>query len=586
MNQHLTHLTHECDLCIVGGGLSGLCAAIAASRHGAKVILIHDRPVLGGNASSEIRMWVRGAGKGNREPGIISELDLANIYRNPHMNWHLWDAVLYDTARREENLTLLLNCSVCDAEASDGRITSVTGWQLTTYRWHTVKAKLFADCSGDSILAPLVGARWRIGREDKLEFGESIARDVPDGKHMGMSCLLQARETDHPVKFIPPEWAERYPDESFLAGKAHDCVRTRANCWWIEVGGNTADGIADTEECREKLVAIAMGVWDHIKNTGDHGAENWELEWIGFLPGKRESRRYEGAYMLTADDLIEGRDYGDGVAYGGWTMDDHNPDGITAPGYSSIHYQVHNPYLIPYRSLYSANIENLFFAGRNISATHLAMSSTRVMATCSLMGQAVGTAAAICVKRGLTPAGVYESAIAELQRQLQDDGVWLPGHPRRLHPVMDGAIFSKDGDILTDGLERQLPDGDHYTVLTEPLTLTLAKPLDGGGYALRLCFDPDYTRATINPVGIENPFSQKSHRRLDFKPLSMPANLVKSLTLRITNADGSVTEQTMDDIHIAVVKLPLPAGAVSLTLTAEAWSGEARVFSCDVIGIA
>ncbi len=583
MNKNLTHKTHECDLCVVGGGLSGLAAALAAARHGAKVILIQDRPVLGGNASSEIRMWVRGAGKGYREPGIISELDLANIYRNPHMNAHLWDAVLYDTARREKNLTLLLNCSVCDADTEGRRIASVTGWQLTTYTWHTVKASLFADCSGDSILAPLVGARYRVGREGRAEFDEPMAAEEPDSFHMGMSCLLQARETDHPVAFIPPEWAEKFPDEESLAGKAHDCVNTRANFWWIEVGGNTADGIADTEECRDRLLAIAMGVWDHIKNTGDHGAENWELEWVGFLPGKRESRRYAGAYRLKAGDLSEGRDFADAVAYGGWTMDNHDPAGIDAEGYSSCHSPVHNPYLIPYRCLYSADLDNLYFAGRNISATHMAMSSTRVMATCALMGQAVGTAAAIAIARSLTPAGVYESAIGELQRKLWDDGIWLPGHPRPLHPVMDGAVWSRDAAILADGLERMLDGEDHFTTIDEPLSLTLAAPLSSDGYRIRLCFDPDYTRETINPTGVGNPYSQKSHRRLDFKPLSMPANLVKELEITVTLADGKSEVLHFDSLHNALFTHPLPAGTVSVSVTGKAWSGMARVFSFDVI---
>jgi len=532
-------------------------------------------------------MWVRGAGREYREPGIISELDLINIYKNPHMNAHMWDMVLYDTARKEENLTLILNCSVCNAETSEGRITSVTGWQLTTYTWHTVKAKLFADCSGDSILAPLVGASYRVGREGRDEFSESMTNEKPDGHHMGMSCLLQARETDHPVEFIPPEWAERFPDESRLEGKKHDGVNTGengSNFWWIEVGGDTADGISDTEACRDRLLAIAMGVWDHVKNTGNHGAENWELEWVGFLPGKRESRRYVGEYILNGNDLVEERDFEDTIAYGGWTMDNHDPAGIDAEGYSSVHTSVRNPYPIPYRSLYSVNIDNLFFAGRNISASHMAMSSTRVMATCSLMGQAVGTAASICIKRRLSPKGVYTNAISELQRKLQDDGIWLPGHPRKLHSIMNGAVWSKDGDILSDGIERQLSDGSHCTVIDEPLRLTLALPLpDGEDFALRLCFDPDYTRKTINPTGVGNPYSQKSHRRLDFKPLSMPANLAKRLTVKIMTDNGDVITRDYDDIHTPVLKLALPVGTVSVEITAEAWGGKVNLFSFDVI---
>ncbi len=581
MNRALTTVTHECDLCVVGGGLSGLCAALAAARHGIRVMLIQDRPVLGGNSSSEIRMWVRGAGEELRESGIISELDLSNIYRNPHMNAHLWDTVLYDAARREKNLTLLMNCSVCDAATDGGHILSVTGWQLTTYTYHTVHAKLFADCSGDSILAPLTGARYRVGREGKAEFGESMAAEKPDGKHMGMSCLLQARETDHPVTFLPPSWAEPV-SEAHLEGKKHDCVNTSCNFWWIEVGGDTADGIADTEACRDRLLAIAMGVWDHIKNTPGHHAENWELEWVGFLPGKRESRRYVGDYMLCAGDLAEGRAFEDSVAYGGWTMDNHDPAGYDADGYSSVHTAVHRPYMIPYRSLYSADIDNLFFAGRNISATHMAISSTRVMATCALLGQAVGTAAAIASKQGLSPRGVYERAIGALQRQLQDDGVWLPDRPRSLHAVMTGAAWSYGGEVLADGIERQLHGVAHYVVADAPLTLSLQQPLQEG-YVLRLALDPDYTRGTINPTGVYSPYSQKSHRRLDFQPLSMPAHLLKDVRIVLCDAAGIQRVLTVENNHLPLLLLPLPCGTVKVTLTATAWRGEPRVFSFDVI---
>lgn len=171
INQALKHLEHETDLCIIGGGLSGLCAAVAAARAGTRVILIQDRPVLGGNCSSEIRMWVRGAKeRHNRETGILSEMEEENIYRNPTLEAPIWDSVMYGTALREKNITLMMNCSVVDAKTENGRIVSVTGWQLTTYTWHTVRAKQFADCSGDSILAPLgrCALSCRPGGEERI----------------------------------------------------------------------------------------------------------------------------------------------------------------------------------------------------------------------------------------------------------------------------------------------------------------------------------------------------------------------------------------------------------------------------------
>ncbi|MCD7805891.1 MAG: FAD-dependent oxidoreductase, partial [Lachnospiraceae bacterium] len=156
---------HEADFCVVGGGLAGFCAALSAARHGSRVVLMQDRPMLGGNASSEIRMWIRGSdGADMRETGIVEELNLENIYRNPDMNFSLLDGVFYGMAKKEKNLTLLLNCTCFRAEMNGNRILSVTGWQLTTQVYHQVRAAIFADCSGDSVLAPLTGAGWRMGR--------------------------------------------------------------------------------------------------------------------------------------------------------------------------------------------------------------------------------------------------------------------------------------------------------------------------------------------------------------------------------------------------------------------------------------
>lgn len=183
---------HSADVCVIGGGMSGLCAAIAAARHGAKVVLMQDRPMLGGNASSEIRMTIRGAaGKENRESGILEEIELENIYRNPTMNYSIWDSVLYQSVISEENIELLLNCSCLDCEMDGDVISEITGWQLNSYTFHTVKAKVFVDCSGDSILAELSGALYRVGRESREEFDEYAAPESADKCTMGNTCLIQ-----------------------------------------------------------------------------------------------------------------------------------------------------------------------------------------------------------------------------------------------------------------------------------------------------------------------------------------------------------------------------------------------------------
>ncbi len=440
-------LTYQTDLCVVGGGMAGLCTALAAARHGIRVVLLHDRPVLGGNASSEVRMHICGAhGKDNRETGIIEELELENFYQNPGLKYPLWDAVLYAAAMGQENLTVLLNSSVLDAKTQGDRICSVTAWQSNAETFHTVTATYFADCSGDSILAPLSGARYRYGREAKAEFGETIPPDVADRKTMGMSCLFQARETDHPVPFRKPDWAYTYETDADLPHRNHNFD---TNFWWIEVGGEW-DCIHDSDRCREECLKIVYGVWDHMKNKGDHGAENWELEWIGFLPGKRESRRYVGEYTVTQNDVeAEGR-FDDLVAYAGWKMDDHFPAGFYyTAGYPTIYHPAPEPWGLPLRCMISADKQNLVFAGRNISVTHAALSSSRVMATCGVLGQALGTAVAQAIHEN---RDIREIDIPKLQDTLMQDDCFLPWHRRAVAPLSLRAHCS--AEVVRNGVER------------------------------------------------------------------------------------------------------------------------------------
>ena len=503
---------HVVDFCVVGGGIAGLCAAVAAARHGAKVALLQDRPVLGGNASSEIRMWISGAsvaGPNLRETGIVEEIQLENFHRNPLANYSIWDTVLYETARLEPNLTLLLNCSINAAQMDGVRIQSVTGWQLTTETWHVVEAEYFADCSGDGILAPLTGAEFRLGREARSEFAEDIQPLVADRKTMGMSCLVQVREMEGPQPFIPPKWANKYVTDADLPHRGH---RPPDNFWWVEVGGEN-DSIHDTEELRDELLKIAYGVWDHIKNHGDHGADNLVLDWIGFLPGKRESRRFVGDHILTQNDVrAEGR-FEDLVAFGGWPMDDHHPAGFHHSGEPTVYHPVPAPYGIPYRCLYSRNIDNLFFAGRNISVTHAALSSTRVMATCSLLGQAVGTAAAIAVREGLSPREVYEKRICELKQSLMEDDCYLPWNVRQVSELTQKSRLTAstgDPEPLRNGIDR--PIGSTDNGWSGPTGSWIQYSFDGTKRLseARLVFDSDLCRKVMN-IRHPDPLGQKSY---------------------------------------------------------------------------
>ena len=598
MNRHLKHEVLKCDFCVVGGGLSGSFAALAAARRGAKVILMQDRPMLGGNASSEIRMWVRGAkGKFERESGLISELEERNIRRNPTLVPSLFDATLYSMLRENENIRLLLNCSCADAVAEKGHIVSVTGWQTTTYTWYTVEADYFADCSGDSILAPLIGAKYRHGREAKAEYGETLTPDVADSYTMGMSILLAARETDHPVPFTPPTFANVYPtDDSFANGKCdnkyalsrdHKIGTSGCNLWWVELGGDM-DSIHDADRLRDELLAAIYGVWDHIKNRGDHGFENWDLEFVGFLPGKRESRRYIGDHILTEGEILEGGHFDDVVAFGGWPLDDHNPHGMRQLGEDtspSVCIPTPNPYGIPYRVLYAPDFDNFFFAGRNISATHAALSSTRVMATCSLLGQAMGTAAALAVQHKTTPRGVYEDHLAALQRALQEDDMFLPGKPVSYHKALTDAhtnLTDAQKGALFNGIERPRIEGDENGIwqnVGEALTFTFPAPTALG--TLRLRFDPDYTRESISINKKMKVFTQKLHTGKDFQPVKVAATLVKGFTVLV---DGKAVFTTNDN-HRSAVKIPLNVTGRELSIRWESTNGAKKVhlFAVDLI---
>ncbi len=550
MANQLETVVHQADVCVVGGGLAGMLAAISAARHGARVVLMHDRPVLGGNASSEIRMWICGAGTRIRylqETGIMEEIALENMQRNPSRNYSIWDTVLYEKVRFQEGLEPLLNCACCAAEMADGKIASVTGFQLTTYTWHRVEAKIFIDCSGDSILAGLTGAEYRVGRESKAAHGEAFARDEADRKTMGMSLLIQARETDHPVPFTPPAWAHRYPTDESMHNKPHTMLRDlNTNHFWIELGGES-DTIRDTETLRDELLKIALGCWDHMKNQGDHGAENWELEWLGFLPGKRESRRYVGDYILTQQDVEEARSFPDEVAYGGWQIDDHLPGGFYLMGGKNGNYlqkkRLLKPYGIPLRSLYSVNVPNLMFAGRNISATHIAFSTTRVMGTCGVMGQAAGTAAALAVEKGVLPRGLLDGYIPLLQKRLMDDDCYLPHLRRAPDPVVGRSVLSADyGDpsLLVDGLDRRAEGMDHgfYGRTNSAITYRFDNPEHLIGVRLILDSDLDREYCEGNPNVVHIPMPLFQARSYNYTSFGFPTCMLKSFRLEVLNASG------------------------------------------------
>jgi len=424
----------ESELAVIGGGLSGVCCAITAARRGMKVVLIHDRPVLGGNSSSEVRLWVLGAtshmGNNNRwarEGGVINEIMVENAWRNKESNPLIFDTILLEKIIEEPNITLLLNTAVYNLEKHiDDRVKCLYAFCSQNSTRYVISAPVFCDASGDGIAAFLAGAAFRMGAEAKEEFGEKFAPSVEYGELLGHSMYFYTKDTGIPVKFIPPSFAlkeiEQIPRYQKFSAKDQGC-----NLWWIEYGGRL-DTVHDTETIKWELWKVIYGVWNYIKNSGRFPeAETMTLEWVGTIPGKRESRRFEGDYLLKQRDIVEQTDFDDVVAFGGWSIDLHPADGVFSekPGCNQWHSK--GIYGIPYRCYYSHNVSNLFLAGRIISATHVAFGSTRVMGTGAHGGQAVGMAASLCKKYGISPRQVGRQHIKELQLELLRSGQHLPG---------------------------------------------------------------------------------------------------------------------------------------------------------------
>ena len=558
--------------------MAGLCAAVAAARNGASVALVQDRPVLGGNASSEVRMWICGArGSENKETGLLEELLLENAARNPEGNYPTWDSVLWGFARFQPNLKLFLNssCTGCETETPAGttgeqRISKITCWQMSTQTWHHIGAKVFIDCSGDSILAPASGADFVMGRESRDDFGEDIAPEVGDERTMGNTVLIQLRATDEEQDFTPPSWAYRFDSAEQFPCRMRGV--NGSNFWWIALGGIN-DTIRDAERISTELTRAAWGVWDYIKNRAPERekARNWALEWIGSLPGKRESRRYRGQHVLTQHDIRDGGRFDDIVAYGGWPMDDHHPAGLLFPGDPTVFHDAPSPYGIPLRSLISRNVTNLMCAGRNISATHVALSSTRVMGTCALMGQAAGTAAAVAVAANTDPINLFPNHVGRVQTTLMEDDAWLPGLARQADALASAADPAGNG-LLINGVDRPWRDRDNAWTGTPGTPVEFrwndAKPIGG----MRLVFDSNLGDHKRMPCRYP-----RTNRK------GPPADLVKAFRIEVLDGGTWRTVFREDNNTQRLVHAPVNATGTGVRIVPEeTWGAEeVRLFAAE-----
>ena len=441
------------DVVVVGGGLSGLGAAVAAARHGCRVALLQDRPLLGGNASDEIQIPVEGDRSKQKvhsfDQGVIEEF-------YPEMRDFGHADRLEKIVRAEKNIDLHLNVRATGVEMkASNTIAAVLALDVRSGQRLRFAAPVFIDTTGHGWVGFWAGADWRMGEEARSEYNEPDAPEKATTHTMGNDLYAAKFETRAaPVPFTAPAWAYRWekPEDfeplashkraeagrpenfdTLPRGKGRMPPPTDPNggvghTWMVEIGG-MQNTITDAETIRDELLRVNLGLWDYAKN---HNAKiqkvnaKRELVWLTPIMGVRESRRLLGDYVLTEQDNRDGTVHPDTVVYCGWGMDIHHPQGFWVQGNDCMHY-FRRHISVPFRTLYSRNIANLMMAGRCHSATHLGMGATRIERTCCEMGEATGVAAALLKKHGALPRDIYQSYIGELQQALLKDGCYLMG---------------------------------------------------------------------------------------------------------------------------------------------------------------
>ena len=597
------------DVVVVGGGPAGVPAAIAAARHGAAVALIQDRPVLGGNISSELGVLLNGSSchPGYREGGLIEEAVLAKAYESRGRDLS-FSRVFARLTADEANLRTVLGARVLAVEKDGDAIAAVVARNPLTGVRTRYRARLFVDATGDGWVGYFAGAAYMFGREGVSTYGEAYAPDEPDVLTMS-GCLLggyglpRFREKASAAPFATPAWAWPLPEGFY---RKPDGIRFK---WWLEHPGDL-DDCRDPELARDSLLRIFFAYWGWLRNdcpdvAARRLAGRHELVSLPYMNGRREGMRLKGDYVFTEKDALAPVPQPDVVGHTGWPLDTHDPLGVNNPTgngtWRKTCPRMARPVGIPYRCLYSTNVPNLFMAGRNVSCSHVGLGTLRVAATCAVMGQAVGTAAAGCVRTGLSPRAYGRAHVAELQRALMRDDQFIPGlrfddPANRLNgataaatsvcgdgtaeKALDGfartlpAACGPDGALswLDDsgyGLDTVLPKEPSHAWVSDPdaalpqaIIVTLASPVRME--EVRVTFDSDFY---IHPIWV--------HHR-------MPKTLAKDYTVEVSE-DGRrwrVVADVRDNCRrLAVHRFPpLRVACVRVTVTATYGDPSARIF--------
>lgn len=417
----LSQETLDYDFVVVGGGIAGMCAAVAAARNGLKVALVNDRPVLGGNNSAEVRVHLGG----HIELGPNEGLGRMIREFGHSRKGNAMPADYYEDEKKESfiagepNITLFPCYRATEVITEGNRISAVTIHQISDNSEVVLRAPLFSDCTGDGTIGYLAGAEYAMGREGRSVYNEPLAPEEGDSLTMGASVQWYTIDLDKNSSFPEFEYGVDFNEEN--------CERVTMGEWTWETGMNR-NQIDEAERIRDYGLMVIFSNWSFLKNRlKDNGKfRTKDLEWVGYISGKRESRRLLGDYILKQDDIDKNVYHEDASFTSSWSLDLHFPDPKNSGHFkdnefkaATNHIFIH-PYSVPYRCLYSRNVENLFMAGRNISVSHVALGTVRVMRTTGMMGEVVGMAASLCCKHGQTPRGIYQNHLEELKVMMKE----------------------------------------------------------------------------------------------------------------------------------------------------------------------